>query len=80
MRKNVISTAELRAKADKCFRLARSLPPGEASSMLQGFGEDYLDLAQRFERRAAPVVAPEESAASLNAARPAPAGGAPRKP
>jgi hypothetical protein len=79
MRKNVISTAELRAKADKCFRLATSLPPGEASSMLQRFGEDYLDLAQRFERRAVPAVTPEASAASLEPAPP-PARGAPRKP
>ena len=61
----VIPPDELRRRAEKCFRLAASLPPGPGADQLALMGRDYIYMAEKLEARVIVTItkAPEEHVA-----------------
>jgi hypothetical protein len=60
--------SELRAKAEKCIRIARLMPPGPDAEMINGFGLEYLELADKLEAQSEPEAdrTPDTSEPSQN--------------
>ena len=53
MKDTTVSTARLyRARAERCYRLARESPDFLGTEIMTGIGNGLLEKAQRLERRA----------------------------